>query len=100
MDVIHVVKPVISYTTNKIPLIPQLNVSIIRKQESPSYFRNWNNKTEFTNFVDTLYVPPTSNCYVYIRCQCRSEYAYASKTEVPDGNITCHCGRKVIEYGN
>jgi hypothetical protein len=94
-------KPVISYQAEEIlPLTPQLNVSIVRKRLTKTSYRNWNNKTEFTDMIDTLYVPPTSDTYVFVKCQCGTEYAYANKTAVPSANTTCSCGRKVIEYGS
>jgi len=93
-------KPVISYVANKIPLNTELNVSIVQKKIDKTTFRNWNDKTEFTDYVDSLYVHPRSDCYVYIKCQCDTEYVYANKTAVPVSNITCSCGRKVIKYGS
>lgn len=94
-------KPVISYVINqKLPLIPVFNYSIIRKKLSSSSYVNWNNKKEFTDYVDTLFVPQMSDCYVYVKCQCGTEYQYADKTQVPSTNTTCTCGRKIIEYGN
>jgi len=89
-------KPVISYVANE----TILNIPIVRKKVSKTSYVNWTDKTEFTNYVDTLYVPPTSDCYVYIKCQCGIEYEYENKTAVPESNLTCSCGRKVIEYGN
>lgn len=93
-------KPVIKYQANKIPIEGELNVAIVRKVISKTEYVNWADKTEFTNAVDQLYVPPTSDTYVYIICQCSIEYIYADKTEVPSSNLTCTCGRKIIEYGN
>jgi hypothetical protein len=94
-------KPVISYIAKEIiPLTPQLNVSIVRKKLTKTSYRDYNNKTELTDYVDTLYVPPTSDCIVYVKCQCGAEYEYANKTAVPSVNLTCACGRKVVEYGS
>ena len=93
-------KPVIKYTTNKLPVNGVLNISIVQKKISKTEYINWADKTEFTNATDLLYVPPTSDTYVYIICQCGIEYIYVDKTEVPSSNLTCSCGRKVIEYGN
>ena len=93
-------KPVISYVATAIrPLSSQLNVSIIQKKVDKTTYTNFADKTEFTNFVDTFYVPPTSDCYVFVQCQCGMEHTYADKTEVPSSNLTCSCGRKILEYG-
>ena len=93
-------KPVISYETYMIPLIPELNVSIVRKKIDKKTYRNWNDKTEFIAYVDSLYVPPTSNCYVHIKCQCDQLFEYVNSSVVPSSSVVCDCGRKVIEYGN
>jgi len=81
------------------PLTAELNKSIVRMQITKTSYRDWNNKTELTDYIDTLYVPPTSDTYMFIKCQCGTEYVYATKTTVPATNVTCTCGRKVIEYG-
>jgi len=93
-------KPVIGYVANKIPLNTELNVAIVQKKVDKTTFRNWNDKTELTDYVDSLYVHPRSDCYVYVKCQCNTEYEYANKVAVPGTNLTCSCGRKIIEYGN
>jgi hypothetical protein len=94
-------KPVISYVANQIlPLIPELNVSVIQKKVSKTEFINWANKTELTDYVDLLYVHPLSDCYIYLQCQCGMIHEFVNKAAVPDTNLTCDCGRKLIEYGN
>lgn len=93
-------KPVVKYTTIEVPINGNLNVPIVRKKVTKTEYVNWADKTEFTDAVDLLYVPPTSDTYVYIICQCGQEYIYVDKTEVPSSNLTCSCGRKVIEYGS
>jgi hypothetical protein len=93
-------KPVVSYEADQIfPLTTQLNKAIVMKKLSKTSYRNWTNKAELTAYVDTLYVPPRSDCYLFVKCQCGVEYTYATKTAVPSANVTCTCGRKVIEYG-
>jgi len=93
-------KPVVKFTTKIVPIESDLNVSIVRKKLSKTEYVNWQDKQEFTDAVDLLYVPPRSDTYVYIICQCGHEYIYIDKTEVPSSNLTCSCGRKVIEYIN
>ena len=93
-------KPVVKYTTKAVPIDGDLNVSIVRNKISKTDYVNWENKQEFTDAVDQLYAPPTSDTYVYIICQCGHEYIYTDKTEVPSSSLICTCGRKVIEYGN
>lgn len=94
------VKPVIMFICeDRMPLVPLLNVSIVRNKLSKTNYRNWNDKLELTTYIDSLYVHPLSDCYLCVRCQCGVEYEYENKTSVPSHNITCVCGRKVIEYG-
>ena len=93
------IKPRISYVAQLRPLTLDANASVVRKKVDESTMVNWANKTELTDFVDSLYVHPSSNSYVWIKCQCGIEYNYATKTAVPSGNITCACGRRVIKYG-
>ena len=93
------VKPIIKYQASSIPINSALNVSIVQKKVDPTTFVNFANKTELTDFIDLLYVPPTSDTYLEIVCQCAVEYVYAVKEDVPATNLVCDCGRKVIEYG-
>jgi len=89
------VKPRISYIDRaSLPNIPSLNVSLVRKRD-----RNWESKTELTDFIDTLTPYPESDTYLYARCHCSAEYQYADKNSVPSSNVTCACGRKILEYG-
>lgn len=93
------VSPVIKYETTVLPLNDQFNLSIVRKRTDVDYI-NWANKTELTDFVDSLYVPPKSDTYMYIICQCGAEYIYVTKDDVPDTNVVCSCGRNVLIYGS
>ena len=93
-------KPVIKYQAARMPLDTALNSSIACMQVSSTENRNWNNKAEFTDYVDQLYVPPSSDTYVYIICQCGAEFVYATKADVPSSNVVCDCGRKVLIYGS
>ena len=92
-------KSVIIYTASKVPVNSNLNVSIVQKKVSKTEYVNWANKTEFTNFVDTLYVPAGSDTYCEIVCQCGEKYIYANKSAVPNSSLICNCGRKVLVYG-
>ena len=91
-------KPVIQYvgaknSTNIEPF------AIVRKKIDKTTYINWMDKTEFTDFVDLLYVHPRSDTYVYVVCGCGLEYIYTTKVDVPASDVTCSCGRKIIEYG-
>lgn len=92
------IKPRIKFQANNIPLIAQLNTSIVRKRLESGYV-NFTNKTDLTDYVDQLYNPPMSDTYLYIVCQCKKEFIYTTKSDVPSSNVICNCGRKVIIYG-
>jgi len=89
-------KPVITYKDNNAPASTKSG-SIVMKRVGSTY-QNWANKTELTDMIDVCYAPPTSDTYLYIICGCGEEYTYTTKNDVPDSNVTCSCGRKVIEY--
>jgi hypothetical protein len=89
-------KPVISYIATK--GLARIDIPIIQKKICKKEYCNWKNKLEFTNFLDTLYVPPSSTCYVYVKCHCNKEYIYENKLSIPENNFYCFCGRKIIEY--
>ena len=93
-----IIKPRISFNSQERPLTLDNNAAIVRKRVNKTTFVNWNNKAELTNFIDSLYVHPLSNTYLYIICQCRREFIYSDKASVPSSNVNCSCGRKVIEY--
>jgi len=90
-------KPIATYKAVDRPLALDENAAICRKR-SGSTFSDWSNKTELTDFIDSLYKPQTSDTYLYIVCGCGTEYIYTLKADVPSSNVTCPCGRKVIEY--
>lgn len=93
-------KPRIQYKADERPLTLDDNSAIVKRRVNKTTFVNWENKTELTNFIDTLYVHPQSDTYLYVICQCGIEYPYVNKANVPSSNVTCSCGRKVIEYGS
>lgn len=94
-------KPIVHYIADmKVPIDSTLNISIVRKKISKTNYVNWINKSELTTFIDTLYIPPTSDCYMCVTCQCGTDFSYSIKQEIPTHNVTCTCGRKVLEYGN
>jgi len=73
------------------------NESLVIKRVDDTY-ENFSNKTDLTDFIDTLYDPPTSDTYLQAICGCGRDYTYATKAAVPISNVTCSCGRKIIEY--
>lgn len=89
-------KPVLQHVATKRPLPLDGNLPIVKQKNGDL----WANKTALTNYVDTLYVHPNSDTYLHVICGCGEEYSYTTKTSVPSSDVTCTCGRKVIEYGS
>ena len=77
-------KPVIIYQAGPDSPITH-NVSIVQKRTEDSSV-NWANKAELVAYVDQLYVPPTSDTYLYIQCTCGRNYDYATSGDVPVSN--------------
>jgi len=94
------IKPVIHYHADQRPFQLDNDSPIVRKKIDKTTYENWANKTELTDFIDSLYVPPTSDTYLCIICQCGTQYTYVDKNAVPSTDFTCSCGRKVIKYGS
>lgn len=91
-------KPVIQLIDHAKPL-GLVDGCIFRKRISKTEYVNWINKTELTDFVDSIWVHPLSDTYVYIVCCCKREYRYITKADVPASNVVCPCGREIITYG-
>lgn len=91
-------KPVIAYAAHTLPMM--LEFPIIRKRISEKLDRNFNNKTEFTNYVDSIKASQTVDSYVGITCSCGKKYDYATKNAIPSSNVVCTCGRDILIYGN
>ncbi len=89
-------KSVVSYVASNNPF--QLNISVVQKRESNKY-RNWLNKDELVNYIDSLPVSNGVESYIHIKCHCGLEHKFLTKDDVPDKNFNCKCNRKIIEYG-
>jgi len=87
-------KPVISFVDNKRPTELDGNLPIVKKSDGNLYA----NKTELVAYIDTLWVHPDSDTYLYIKAHDDEEFIYATKDDVPADTVTATCGRKVIEY--
>ena len=74
------------------------NESLIIKRVAKNTYENFADKIDLTDYIDTIYDPPTSDTYLQAICSCGIDYSYATKTAVPAANVTCSCGRKILEY--
>jgi len=91
-------KPIVEYQANKLPFV--LEMPIVRKRLTNSSDRNFNDKAEFTAFVDSIRPSLRVDGYVGVTCSCGKKYEYAAKNDVPSSNVVCTCGRDVLIYGS
>jgi hypothetical protein len=92
-------KSIIRLISSAVPVNSILNMSIFQKKVSDTEYRNFVNKAELVEYVDSLYSPEDVDSYICITCQCGTRYQYNTKDDVPSESLICECGRKVIEYG-
>lgn len=90
-------KPVIEYKAGR--ALFGATISVVQKRVSKKAYRNYNDKQEFTDYVDSIRPSATVDGYVMILCSCGKEYDYPNKIEIPSSNLICGCGRKLIIYG-
>jgi hypothetical protein len=89
-------KATVQYVASKLPVFMK-DVPIVQKREG-NVVVNFLNKTDLTNFIDSQGTVPDADRYLMITCQCGKIYDYVLKTDVPNANMTCPCGRCVIKY--
>ncbi|MDO8640291.1 MAG: hypothetical protein Q7R33_02005 [Nitrosarchaeum sp.] len=77
-------------------------VSIVQKQLSKTTYRNFYNKDELVEFIQQFENLVTSNvkpdAVLYVRCACNYDFIYTTYNDIPETNVDCRCGQKVIEY--
>ena len=87
-------KPILSYK-DQVSLPPEITPKpLVRKRSG----EDWANKTELTDFIDQLWVHPSSDTYLQAVCRCKLEYNYPAKEDVPATDFDCTCGREIFEY--
>lgn len=89
-------KSIISYVASNNPF--SLKVPIIQKREEKS-FRNWKDRKELLDYIESLPVPNNVESCIYVKCHCGVEHNFLTKIEIPDKDFTCTCGRIIIKYG-
>ena len=91
-------KPIVEYKAGAV--FASGDISVVQKRESKTAYRNYNDKQEFTDYIDSIKASVTVTGYVMIFCSCHKEYDYTTKDEIPSSNLICECGRKLIIYGS
>lgn len=89
-------KPVLAFLSKPRPLQLDENASVVKKKTGTSY----TDKTELITYIDSLYVHPDSDSYLYVECECGNTYDYANSVAVPATNVVCSCGRNIISYSS
>lgn len=91
-------KPIISYKAGG--FFAPIDIPVVQKRISKKECRNYNDKQEFTDYVDSIKPSVRVDGYISILCSCGKEYDYVDKNEVPSSNLICDCGRRLIIYGS
>lgn len=73
------------------------NISIVQKNEG-SVNVNFVSRNELTAYLDSILRPLNVDTVLYVKCACDRDFIFAENIDIPNGNIICECGQKVIEY--
>jgi len=93
-------KPIVEYLGKGLFMHGQGGRSSIVQKRDGQTMRNFNDKQEFTDFIDAIKPSTTVTGYVTAKCGCGQVYEYQTKGDVPDTNVICVCGRHIISYGS
>ncbi len=93
-------KPIVEYIGKGLLLHSQGARACIVQKRDGSIMRNFDDKLEFTAFVDAINPSVTVTGYVTAKCSCGRNFEYVTKDEVPAVDVVCTCGRQIITYGN
>jgi hypothetical protein len=88
-------KPIIEYRATKLP--PPLAKPVVQMRDYDSY-RNFHNKRELTDYIDSLSASPSVDSYMTLICGCGMGHEFVTKDEIPATNMVCDCGRQLIIY--
>jgi len=91
-------RPAISYHASRLPLA-LANMSIVQKYEGDKAI-NFASKQDFIDHIDSKNTIPDADVHLVISCQCGKVYSYETPEHIPESNVVCECGRKVLIYGN
>lgn len=74
------------------------DISIVQKRENNVY-RNFISKKEFVDDqINKLNRSPNIDTVLHIKCACNRDFIYTEITDIPEDNVICECGQKVIEF--
>jgi len=90
--------PIIKYVDLKTPSFGT-NIPLVRKRVAKNVTRNFNDKQEFVEYVESIKPSRRVNAYLTIDCSCGKMYEYKDQNEIPSSNLICDCKRELIIYG-
>ena len=88
----------VSYQATRLPL-SLANISIVQKLDGHQAV-NFASKQDFIANIESKNTITDADVHVVITCQCGKVYSYDTAGDVPESNVICGCGRKVLIYGN
>ena len=90
--------PIISYKDLKTPF--GTDISLVRKRMLKNTTRNFLDKQEFIDHIDSIKPSRRVDFYLVIECSCGKVYKFEDNIAVPSLNLICGCSRKLIIYEN
>jgi|GEM_PF-5678799 len=88
-------KPIISFIRQT---TLQKMTSIVRKKDKSGSIRNFVDKNELDSYIKSIPAQQDVDTILYVRCCCYKDFIYAEYNDIPQENVNCECGQKVIEY--
>lgn len=60
---------------------------------------NFRDKQHLVEFIEDIDYPEIADTMMYVKCNCKREYIYVAKDDIPESETDCACGQKLIIYG-
>lgn len=89
--------PIVKYVDLKTPF--GMDVPLVQKRIAKGVKRNFKDRQEFVEFIDSIKPSRRVDAYLIIECSCGKAYNLKDENEVPSSNLICECKRKLIIYG-
>jgi hypothetical protein len=61
--------------------------------------KGFKNKKELIDFINDIKLRSiNTDVLLHIKCSCNQEFIFSTINEIPEKNVICDCGQKVIVY--
>jgi hypothetical protein len=90
-------KAKVSFHASKVPSFLFGSIPVVQKKDGQSGV-NFANKAELAAWVEANGTATDADTFMVITCQCGSDSVFATDVELPATDLTCPCGRKLIQY--